>query len=149
MRSIWVLVADNSQASMYQFRPNQHSLHLLDSIHHEQERWHTGDFITDKPGYSTRPSTTNNMADRESGTADRSPKATEKARFTQTIAKAINHAYSTNSFESLQVCAPPGFMGALLPKLKKSVPLKHKVTKDLTMADSEQIMSHLSPLTLG
>ncbi|MCL6269296.1 host attachment protein [Sansalvadorimonas sp. 2012CJ34-2] len=149
MQPIWVLVADNSQASMYHFQPHQKQLRLLDRIQHEEGRWHNQDFITDGTGHGTTINNMTSMANRGLGTTDRSPKNQENTRFTQQIAEAINNAYDQHSFESLQICAPPKFLGELLPKLKKSVPLSHKVPKDMVHADSGLIMQHLNPLTLS
>lgn len=143
MHPIWVLVADNSQACMYHFQPQQHHLQLLDYIQHEEGRWHSGDFVTDKTGHATKTRSAGSMANRGLGTTDKSPKLEENARFTRTIAKAINHAHDQHSFQALQVCAPPGFMGELLPKLKKDIPLTHKVTKNLVTENDERIMQHL------
>ena len=148
MRPIWVLVADNSQACMYQYQPHEKHLRLLDSIQHCEGRWHNGDFISDHTGHTTQTHNPGTMANRGLGTNDRSAKRQENSRFTRQIAEAINNAHSHHSFHSLQVCAPPGFMGELLPKLHKTVPLSHKVTKDLVSADNGQIMRHLNPLTL-
>ncbi|WP_281645514.1 host attachment protein [Parendozoicomonas sp. Alg238-R29] len=148
MRPIWVLVADNSQACMYNFHPHQHDLQLLDHIQHEEGRWHNGDFITDRTGHTTKTRSPDSMANRGLGTPDRSPKHQENSRFTHMIAKAINHAHDQHSFQALQVCAPPGFMGELLPKLKKDIPLTHKVNKNLVTENDERIMQHLSPQTM-
>ncbi len=146
MPSIWVLVADNSKANMYDFKPQKHELRLLDSITHKEGRWHNGDFISDKNGNATSNSL-RGLANNGLGSTDKSPKGVESVRFTKMIAHAINHAYDEHSFHSLQVCAPPRFMGELLPHLKKDIPI-HKVNKDLVASNPEQIMSHLSPLTL-
>ncbi len=149
MQPIWVLVADNSQASMYQFQPHQKQLKLLDRIQHEEGRWHNKDFITDGTGHGTATASQTSMANRGLGMTDRSPKHQENSRFTHRVAEAINHAHDQHSFESLQICAPPKFLGELLPNLKKTVPLSHKVPKDMVHADSQLIMQHLNPLTLG
>ena len=148
MRPIWVLVADNSQACMYHFQPHQHNLQLLDYIQHEEGRWHSGDFVTDRTGHTTKTRSPTSMANRGLGTSDRSPKNQENTRFTKLVAKAINHAHEQHSFDALQVCAPPGFMGELLPKLKNDVPLTHKVTKNLVAENDQRIMQHLDTRTL-
>ncbi|CAM3695231.1 host attachment protein [Parendozoicomonas haliclonae] len=147
MRPIWVLVADNSKASMYDFQPHQHQLHLLDSINHQEGRWHNGDFISDKNGNHTSMHSYRGIHNAGLGDTDKSPKGVESERFTKMIASAINHAYENHNFEALQVCAPPRFMGELMPHLKKDIPV-HKVTKDLVAADAEHIMSHLTPFPI-
>ncbi len=149
MRPIWVLVANNSQADMYDFQPYKHQLNLMDSINHQEGRWHNGDFISDKRGNATsmHSHTFSGMGRSGLGDTNKSPKTIENARFTRMVAKAINSAYQSHSFDSLQVCAPPKFMGELLTHLKKEIPV-HKVTKDLVSSDAGKIMSHLNPLTL-
>ena len=149
MRPIWVLVADNSKASMYDFQPYKQQLHLLDAIDHAEGRWHNRDFITDKKGNATnKPSLGYGAVNTGQGDTNKSPKSTESVRFTKIVADAINQAFINHSFEALQVCAPPRFMGELVPKLRKEIPI-HKVTKDLVALDPEQIMRHLSPFMLG
>ena len=120
MQPIWVLVADNSQASMYQFQPHQKQLKLLDRIQHEEGRWHNKDFITDGTGHGTATASQTSMANRGLGMTDRSPKHQENSRFTHRVAEAINHAHDQHSFESLQICAPPKFLGETAAQPEKN-----------------------------
>ena len=96
----WVLVADNSQASVYRLDRNKHELRLVDRIDHEEGRWKNHEFVSSAPGMSVGSSVVGNV--RQVGT-DNSPKEHESISFAHMLAKSVNHAHELHQFETLSL----------------------------------------------
>ncbi|WP_067517538.1 host attachment protein [Endozoicomonas ascidiicola] len=139
----WVLVADNSQASVYRFDRHKHELTLVDHIDHEEGRWKNSEFVTASPGMSVGSSVGGNV--RQVGT-DHSPKEHESINFAHLLAKSVNHAHDLHQFETLRVCAPPGLLGELLPLISSHVPLGEHINKDLIHESPDELLKRLTEL---
>lgn len=134
-----VLVADNSQARIYQLDTNKQKLDLLDAIDHPEGRWMNQQFVTS--GYGESTNSGQNV--RHVGT-DHSPKEHESQSFARTLAHDINHAFMVHHFDDVRIVAPPKLLGEMLPKIHKSVPQGHHINKDLIHEDTEKLLKRLT-----
>ncbi|KEQ17003.1 host attachment protein [Endozoicomonas numazuensis] len=140
MKKSWVLVADNSQARVYELSIKPVQLTLLDQHDHPEGKWRNQELVSDRAG--STPSALGKMANRAVGT-DVSPKETESSNFARELAGSINHAYDLNRFKSLQICSPPKLLGEIQPNLKKGITIEKKVNKDLVREDEDGILKYL------
>ncbi|MGI9278066.1 MAG: host attachment protein [Endozoicomonas sp.] len=140
MKKSWVLVADNSQARVYELTIKPVQLILVDQYDHPEGKWRNQELVSDRAGNT--PSAMGKMANRAVGT-DASPKETESFDFARELAGSINHAHDLNQFKSLQICSPPKLLGEILPNLKKGITIEKKVNKDLVKEDEEVILKYL------
>ena len=102
MASTWVLVADNSEARVYDFDRHKKTLTLIDEVDHEEGRWKNQAFVSSGPGHTITSS--GSHTSRAVGT-DASPKTHESHNFAHMIGTSINHAYDLHRFDTYQPCA--------------------------------------------
>ncbi len=140
MASTWVLVADNSEARVYDFDRHKKTLTLIDEVEHEEGRWKNQAFVSSGPGHTITSS--GNHTSRAVGT-DASPKAHESHNFAHMIGTSINHAYDLHRFDTINLCAPPKLLGEILPEISKNVPQGEHINKDLVKESDSAIVDHL------
>lgn len=130
MAESYVLVADNSQATVYRFNRLKKEIALIDQIDHAEGRWKNHDFVTSGSGLSVAASA----------------KEHESETFARMLAKSMNKAYELNNFAQLIVCAPPKLLGEILPFIEKHIPQGDHINKELIQESESQLLERLTEL---
>lgn len=142
MEKSWFLVANASEARLFEKNGKTNGLECINSFEHPQSRSKEADLITDGPGrYDNNGSA---HGDYESKT---SPKSHEKEVFARELAQKLESARTRNSFERLIIVASPQFHGMLNKHLSNQVKAKvtRHVEKDYTGTRDMDMWDRLKP----
>ena len=138
--TVWILVANKTQAKIFRTHGPQRHLELLEEIFHPQGRLHGKEFKSDKPG-TTFDSTGNH---RHSVSKVDEIDEQLSHQFAQLIAKILHTKRSENEFSKLVLVAEPGFLG----EIRKAIdtPTSHLVlgtiNKNLLECNETEIESY-------
>ncbi len=143
-----IVVADRTEARIYDAAGVDTGLHLVDELFDPQGRLHDKDFKSDRPGRVFDRAATGT---RRGSTAHHSvggenlPHKHEAETFARRIADVLTSAYQDHRYERLVLIAPPEFLGVLRAVLPKNVSAAVicEVNKDLVHADENAIGTHL------
>lgn len=143
METLWALVANSSNAQIFEIKGHGHSITKVHHIDHPDGRKKPAEINTDRQGHGSSHvgSHTHSLAP-EVDTHSR-----EQENFAHALAKELEKAYGEKAFQELALVAPAPFLGKLKQAfgdgLKKSV--SKEVSKDLPETLSEdEIVKHLT-----
>jgi len=141
---LWILVANSSKAEIYSLNgKNIERVHLFDF---PEGRQRSGEVLTDKPGRAfDRPTQgrSGQMVGRHAYSSETDFHTHEIQLFAHRIVDVLKKEKDLNHFDSLDIVAPPQFLGELrklLPdSIKKSI--KKELNKDIpsNLSDYERV----------
>lgn len=145
MRNTWILIANASEASIYdldheQFVKGKIKLKLVDNHSHPDSRKKTNELVSDRLGrYRARKAT------RGAFVPDTEPKEHEAEVFAIELASKLNHHRSVNQFQQLILIVPAHFLGVLNKHLDKHVSqmVSEIIEKDYTKIPSRQLLKYM------
>lgn len=145
MKNTWLLVANGSEARLYEteFRPKE--LVLLQEFNHPESREKGAELASDKAGHYQGDAMGTSGSTKGSFSEPTDPKEYEMERFAGELVKALDAGRSSNSFQHLFIASSPKFHGLLNKKmnghLSKLVD-KH-INKDLTSLNERDLLGRL------
>ena len=146
MKSVWILVADSSQARIFSAQNSQADLIEIETLIHPEGRLHDQDLESDSPGKISGPQGAGGHAYSD----ENSPKEQEEINFALRVAHHLSDELNQNKFDRLYMVAAPSFLGdvrkALSSRVEKHVAFS--LGKNIVMLSPEEIRTHL-PLSLA
>lgn len=138
-KHLYILVADNARAKLFEATTPVKSLDLVMDRAHESGRLSDSELYTDRAGGSRgRPGGYHTYAREKS-------EDPEEQRFARELAEQLNKACHEGRFEQLVLVAAPHFLGSLRHHLSdkcRDAVLK-AIDKDLVHRDADTILQHL------
>jgi len=142
MEKIWVVVADEMRARLFQADSPRGALTELEVLVHPEDRLHERDLTGDKPGRAA-----GSQGQGAHGLeGDRSRRHTELEHFVREIAERLERGVQAGSFDRLTVCAGPRLLGLIREHLTDAVRerVHQEVHKDLAQVKQPRdIRAHL------
>jgi protein required for attachment to host cells len=144
-----VVVADQSEARLYDYDRTDRSLQLLQHLTDPEARLHSRDLKSDRPGSKAdrgplRAGRRGAAAHHGVG-ADRDPREHEAQVFAHRIVAALQSAEQHSAADRIVLMAAPRFLGLLRQCLPES--LRHlvaaEVHKDLVHEPESAVLAHL------
>lgn len=140
MKTTWILVANASEARLFEAQKSYQKMQLIESFYHPQSREKTVNLVTDASGRYRNFSAPISAYDEPSN-----PKQVEAHRFAQVLAHKLNEGRTQNLYNHLVLVAPPYFHGLLNKCCNTKV--KNKVVnaldKDYTKLKARELLKHL------
>ena len=140
----WVLVANGSEARIYNRTTNHKELEMVSEHRHPESRMKSGDLISDRSGnYQSGSSSMGHGSSQEPNP----PKEHEMERFAQELADTLDQGRTANKFNRLVLVSPPHFSGLLNKQLNKQVKslISSNVGKDYTKVAEHKLMEQIRP----
>lgn len=145
MENTWVLVANGSEARIFNLEKRTEGLKLVSEHLHPASRMKGEKLASDRPGIYKDDS--HSMSTGSSYDEPTPPKEYEIDRFAHELASELNSGRNTNHYAKLAVVAPPAFLGLLNKHMndhvKKLVALQ--IDKDYTKSNERDLMGQLEP----
>lgn len=140
MKKVWVVVANQTKARIYQAK-NMHALEEIHGFIHPEGHLHDSDLIGDKQGRTIRNAAPGNNTYQEKT----SPHTKEAQHFATTISKYLEKHLQENAFEHLYIIASPVFLGILRDTLSHRIKnmITKEIPKDVVQFDANQIRDYL------
>ena len=139
MTKTWILVANASQANIYEGNPKlEKSLDRIKSLAHPESRQKNTDLVADKGGnFSATGHGTMNQ--------DTDPKTVEEAKFAKEIIQLLQSAHNSNKFDKLILIAGPHFLGLIRKPLASHLngALDGVIEKDYTQTELSSIVQKI------
>jgi protein required for attachment to host cells len=144
-----ILIADQSEARIYDWERPSRSLQLVVELAHPEARLHDRDLKSDRPGRVFDHAPT--AGQRRGATAhhatggEHSPRQHEAEGFARRIAHVLEAAHQQRQYAHLVIMAAPAFLGLLRGALPKAVgaTIVAEVPKDLLHGPESAILEHL------
>ena len=129
-RKTWIVVADESSATVYARASKTGPLEKQLSLGNEVARMKAGELLADRGGrsFDSHGQGRHTMAREKTGPKDRAAKA-----FAKTLAERINKAVQDGRCDEFMLIAAPQFLGALRMALKRAGNASPAVTFDKEM----------------
>lgn len=142
MRTTWILIANASEARLFQAEKNTKNLTLLEEFKHPESREKTLDLISDIGGRYRNPGFAPGGLYQE----PTPPKELEAERFAHELAVKLNKGRNLNQFHDLIVIAPPHFQGLLSRFCNSHVKMliTHIFHKDYTKLKPHELPQYLN-----
>ncbi|WP_046690088.1 host attachment protein [Leptospira santarosai] len=139
MKNKWVVVANRSEAKIFEYKGARKGLELLESMKNPKGRMKNRELILNS---SKRVKAQRVAFDTESV---QEPKRKVAESFASQISDVIAQGRKSNRFLSLVLISEPRFLGMLLDKMdrKSQSMIFHKMGKDITATNNRAILSHL------
>ncbi len=133
-RKTWIIVADESAATVYERQSRRGALTELFQMKNEAERKKTGELISDRGGrsFDSHGQGRHTMTKEKSG-----PKKHAAQAFAKLLAQRIAHAVHKGSCEEIALIAAPRFLGILRDALAKAGNVAPAVTIDKEMVGKD------------
>ncbi|MDH5784818.1 MAG: host attachment protein [Chromatiales bacterium] len=144
MKNTWLLVANGSEARLYEteFRPK--TLTLIKEFSHPESRERNLELSSDKSGHYQGDVGTG-ASSQGSFSEPTDPKAYEMERFAAELVKTLDAGRNAHSYEHLVVASSPKFHGLLNKKMNGHISKlvdKH-INKDFTALKEEELLARL------
>jgi protein required for attachment to host cells len=140
--TLWILVANNSEAQIYESQGKGRKISLISEFEHSEGRAKTSELLTDSPGCNIGSA----CPDEHSVGENQTVHHTEQKRFARQLVQYITKAKENLQFDQLALVAPPQFLGVLRQIMKNALRshVLKEVHKDLPMYLSQkEKVSHL------
>lgn len=145
MSSTWLLVANGSEARLFETEKNPKTLELLRSFEHEESREKGSELITDRSGMYQGDTTKGRGSIQGSMAESTDPKDHEMERFAGELVETLEKGRTTNKFINLIIVASPKFHGLLNGKMNSQLKemVGRHVNKDLTSLKEAELLERL------
>jgi len=140
----WILIANGSEARIYDRTAERRKLKIVSEHHHPESRMKNADLISDRSGHYQ--SDTNSMG-HGSYQEPTPPKEHEMDSFARELAGTLDEGRMANKFNRLVLVSPPHFNGLLNKHLHQQVKslVSTSVGKDYTKVAENKLLDQLKP----
>ena len=140
----WILIANGSEARIYNRSANRSGLQIVSEHQHPESRMKSADLISDRSGHYQSDSSSMGRGSYQEPTP---PKEHEMERFAHELADTLDEGRMTRKFNRLVLVSPPHFSGLLTKQLHKEVKnlVSTNVGKDYTKVAENKLLEQLSP----
>ncbi|MBW0435910.1 host attachment protein [Leptospira yasudae] len=141
MKNKWVVVANRSEAKIFEYKGSKNGLELLESIENPKGRMRNRELI----GVSGPAKSAKAQRVAYDTSSLQEPKRKVAESFASQISDVITQGRKSNRFLSLVLVSEPRFLGMLLDKMdrKSQSMIFHKMGKDITSTNNQEILEHL------
>lgn len=141
MKSIWILVANNTEARIFTTDTPSSPLEEIKGFAHTENRLHDREMTTDLPGKIKGGESKGGHAFEQ----PTDPKKHEAENFARHIADHLDTAHNQNQFARLLIVAEPTFLGLIREQLNEQVKklVCFELDKNIVTQSAESIRSHL------
>jgi protein required for attachment to host cells len=113
MRTLWIVIADSLEASIYRSTPATTELALETRLEHPEAKLYGRDLVTDRPGTHT------NSRSPRTNTLERTPPlVVEREKFAHRLAAFLDDAVAANRVHELALVMAPQLLGAVRAHMK-------------------------------
>ncbi|PKM45362.1 MAG: host attachment protein [Gammaproteobacteria bacterium HGW-Gammaproteobacteria-1] len=146
MENMWVLVANGSEARVFNLTKRSDGLKLVSEHLHPASRMKGEKLASDRPG--TYMEDSSSMSTGSAYEEPMSPKEYEIDRFAHELAGTLNSGRTANSYGKLTIVAPPAFRGLLNKHMNDQVKklITQQVDKDYTKVNERELLGQLEPV---
>ena len=145
----WILVANQSEARLLEYRGPHEEMELIREIPHPEGRLKEKDLVSDRPGKELRRAMNANHAYDPQVSAEQH----ESQLFAKQLGDMLERERAQNHFDDLAVVAPPQFLGILRKFFSKNLEKKvsRAIPKDLpgSWVNDRQLKAELHQLLEG
>lgn len=141
MKATWILIANASEARLFQTKKNPKDMRLIFQFYHPESRLKDIQLVTDGAGkYRQTPRTPKSAYE-----GPTNPKQVEIERFAHELAHKLNEGRNSHAYENLVVIAPSHIQGLLNKFCNSHVKNLIMVTldKDYTKLRKEELVEYL------
>lgn len=145
MQNSWVLVANGSQARLFDMDGPRKSMTLVKEYAHPESRMKNEQLSSDRSGHFMSGGTQGSGSFNEAI----DPKSYEIERFAMELTKSLDEGRAANKFGKVVLVASPHFLGLLKQTMSEQLgkTVSHTIQKDYTAVTDrdmlEQIKTHL------
>jgi protein required for attachment to host cells len=144
MKNTWLLIANGSEARLFETELRPKTLTLLQEIKHPESREKGTELASDRPGHYQGDSGVGG-ASHGAFNEPTDPKEYEMERFAGELVNALEAGRNANSFQHLIVASSPKFHGLLNKKMNGHISRlvdKH-INKDFTSLTEKELLERL------
>lgn len=140
MNTTWVLVADASEARLFETEKIGASLHCIKEFSHPESREKGSDLASDRPGHYQSKGTGHGAFAEHTD-----PKDYEAERFASELANALEKGRTDNEYKKLVLVAAPHFHGLLNTHMNEHTRalVVNSIQKDFTACDTLELPERL------
>jgi protein required for attachment to host cells len=145
MANTWLIVANASQATLYETESKPKTLKLLKEFLHPASRAKGSELASDRPGHFQAEARGMEGTTHGSFNEPIDPKSYEQERFAIELAGELEAGRTANSYKNLIIVASPHFHGLLNKHLNQHVAgmVSRHVEKDYTAETTEGLLGKL------
>ncbi len=145
MENTWVLVANGSEARVYDLTKRTEGLKLVSEHLHPSSRMKGEQITSDRPG--TYMGDTKSTGSGSSYTEPTDPREYEVDRFAHELAGTLNSGRTSNNYAKLVIVAPSNFRGLLNRHMNDQVRklVTQQIDKDYTKVNERDLLGQLGP----
>ncbi len=143
--STWLLVANGSEARLFETESRPKTLKLLQSFEHPESREKGADLNTDRAGMYHGDTAVGRGTIQGSMAESTDPKEVEMERFALELVDTLDHGRTTNKFNNLIIASSPHFHGLLNKKMNHQLEklVDRHINKDLTAYREAELLERL------
>ncbi len=140
MKKKWVVVANRSEAKIFEYQGPNLGLKLLQTMENPEGRLRNSELVTGS-----------GQASRSDFDFFHEPKTKVAAAFAGRLCDFVNLKRKKDSFSNFILVSEPGFMEMIMGKLddKSREKIYHKMTKDIVHERESSLMDHLKSVLVG
>ncbi|MCW8917678.1 MAG: host attachment protein [Gammaproteobacteria bacterium] len=150
MKNTWLLIANGSEARLFEteFRPK--SLTLLQEFHHPEAREKGGELASDRSGRYQGDFGTGGASHGAFNEAT-DPKEYEMERFAGELVQALETGRTANSYQHLVIASSPKFHGLLNKQMGAHLSnlIDKHINKDYTSLNERELLERLGQQPVG
>ena len=141
MQNSWVLVANGSQARLFDMDEKKKQLTLIKEFAHPESRMKTEQLSSDRSGHYMSGGTQGSGSFNEAT----DPKSYEMERFAMELAKSLDEGRASNKFGSTVLVASPHFLGLIKQNMSDQLgkTVSHTIQKDYTAINDRDMLAQL------
>lgn len=145
MPNTWLIVANASQATLYETESHPSTLKLLKEFIHPASRAKGSDLASDRPGHFQAEARGMEGTTHGSFNEPIDPKEYEQERFAIELARELDAGRTANRYKNLIIVASPHFHGVLNKHMNEHVAgmVSRHVEKDYTAETPEGLLERL------
>ena len=140
--STWLLVANGSEARLFETEARPKTLKLLQSFEHQESREKGADLNTDRAGMYRGDTATGRGTIQGSMAETTDPKEHEMQRFALKLVDVLEQGRTANHFDNLIIASSPKFHGILNQKMNGQLEklVDRHINKDLTSFSEVELL---------
>ncbi len=142
MANTWLIVANASQATIYETEKNPKTLKLIKEYLHPASRAKGSELASDRPGHFQQEARGREGTTHGAFNEQINPKDYEHERFAIELAKDLDAGRTANDYDDLIIIASPHFHGLLNKHLNEQVAgmVSRHIDKDYTAETTEGLL---------
>lgn len=143
MAKTWLVVANASQATIYQTEQRPKTLNLIKELLHPPSREKGESLASDRPGHFKGEAVGMEGTTHGAFNEPTDPKSYEHERFAVDLAKELDAGRTSNSYQNLIIVASPHFHGLLNKSMNSHVAalVGQHIQKDYTSLAPKELLT--------